>query len=414
MYQYNSCLVLSRTTGAQWEQKNLSTILVNSIFLVYRSVYLTLKVVETGETIYADFMAEQNEYFAYQGNLSQWLTHIGNKTLTTVSTLPNAAIKYARYADACQQNYSVSIGKMGMNYPTGYPVSELSDLKLRHKDSNVSSVVLDNYCLTTVNGLIHNTSRLSNDENELWIKDGAMTLLKNTISHVGLLSFLDIGKIKKYNISKLNIQPSEANTSLSNGVYFTIPENIGNKAFFLVLGGYLVFPQTQVFWRLNDHLFALKLQRLPYIDRIYETSRLTDIKTLQAGVPNFEGLLNNILLWSDNVIRNYMTMSQSFLVTVETETLKTEKINLRHTTVPGRFSTQNWPVDPLMVSHGRLAEYWVERKDREYCLTVRDPFTGQYILRNNPDSVNVNVSTDTNFQKPYQHMSGFFLQISSN
>lgn len=414
MYQYNSCIVLSRTTGSQWEQKNITNVLVNSIFLIYRNVYLTLTVVETGETIYVDFMAEQNEYFTYQGTLAQWLAHIGSKTLTTVNALPNTVIKYARYADAYQQNYTVALGKMGMNYPTGYPISELPDLKLRHKDTNVSSQVLENYCLVTVNGLIHDTARLVNDEIDLWIKNGANTLLKNTMSHVGLLSFLDIGKLKKYKINKLNIQPSEINTNLSNGAYFTIPEDIGNKAFFLVLGGYLVFPQSQVFWRLNDHLFALKLQRLPFIDRIYETARLIDISSLQAGVPNSDGLLNNTLLWSDDVIKNYMTMSQSFLVTVETETLKTEKINLRHTTVPGRFSVQNWPVDPLIVSHGRLAEYWIERKDREYQLSIRDPFTGQYILRNNPESTNVTVSSDPNFQKPYQHMSGFFLQISSN
>lgn len=414
MYQYNTSLVLSRTTGAQWETKDLANINVNSIFLIYREVYLTLTVVETGETIYADFMSEQADFFAFQGNLSQWLTHIGNKTLTTVSVLPNSSIKYAKYADVYQQNYKVSIGKMGMNYPVGYPVSELPDLRLQHRDLNVSAQVLYDYCLPSVNGIIHNSAKQTNDDNNLWITDGANSLLKNSVAQVGLLSFLDIGKVKRYKINKLNIQPSEPNTSLSNGVYFSIPEDIGDKAFFLVLGGYLVFPQSQVFWRLNDNLFALKLQRLPYIDRIYELARLSDIKSLEAGSTDTNGNLNNILLWSDNVIKNYMSMSQSFLVTVETQSLKTEKINLRHTTVPGRFSVQNWPVDPLIVGHGRLAEYWIERKDREYQLSVKDPFAGQYILRENPDSVNISVNPNPNFQKPYQHMSGFFLQISSN
>lgn len=414
MYQYNASLVLSRTTGAQWESKNLSNVNINSIFLVYREVYLTLTVVETGETIYADLMAEQNEFFAYQGNVNQWLTHIGNKTLTTVSVLPNATIKYAKYADVYQQNYKLSVGKMGMNYPVGYPVSELPDLKLRHRDLNVSSQVLQDHCLTTVNGIIHNSAKQTDNDNDLWITDGANSLLKNSVSHVGLLSFLDIGKIKRYRIDKINIQPSEPGTSLSNGIYFTIPEDIGNKSFFLVLGGYLVFPQSQVFWRLNTNFFALKLQRLPYIDRVYELARLSSIKALEAGATNIEGILNNSLLWSDNVIKNYMTMSQSFLVTVETESLKTEKINIRHTTVPGRFSVQNWPVDPLIVGHGRLAEYWVERKDREFQLSIKDPFAGQYILRKTPDTSNTNVTPDPDIQKPYQHMSGFFLQISSN
>lgn len=414
MYQYNTSLVLSRTTGAQWETKDLANINVNSIFLIYREVYLTLTVVETGETICADFMSEQADFFAFQGNLSQWLIHIGNKTLTTVSVLPNSSIKYAKYADVYQQNYKVSIGKMGMNYPVGYPVSELPDLRLQHRDLSVSAQVLYDYCLPSVNGIIHNSAKQINDDNNLWITDGANSLLKNSVAQVGLLSFLDIGKVKRFKINKLNIQPSEPNTSLSNGVYFTIPEDIGDKAFFLVLGGYLVFPQSQVFWRLNHNLFALKLQRLPYIDRIYELARLSDIKSLEAGSTDTNGNLNNILLWSDNVIKNYMTMSQSFLVTIETQSLKTEKINLRHTTVPGRFSVQNWPVDPLIVGHGRLAEYWIERKDREYQLSVKDPFAGQYILRENPDSVNISVNPNPNFQKPYQHMSGFFLQISSN
>lgn len=412
MYQYQSALVLGRTSGSQWKEEDISALSLNSVFLAYREVFLTLYVVETDEDIHVNLTAEQSQHGAYNGTVLQWLVSIGNTTLTTIDELPNASIRYARYADAYQQLYTTSLSKMGMNYPVGYPASELHDLKLRHTKSSVSSSVIEKFCLTTVNGIIHDNKTIEDNEADLWIIDGGKSLIKNSMSHVGILSFLDIGLINKYKISRNNIVPNSVDSTLADGVYFTIEGPLPDKPFFLVLGGYLVFPKTNVFWRLNDNVFGLRLQALPYIDRIYESSRLVDVSGLGVGAPDADGNVSSDSLWSDEVIKNYLTMSQSFLVTVDTHHLNTQKLAIRNSTVPGRFTTQNWPVDPLIVGYGRLAEYWVERKDREYQLSIKDPFAAQYIVRSTPQLQNQTVTTNPNVFKPYQHMDGFFLQLS--
>ena len=447
MYQFVNAVCLSRSIGSQWHDVNLADILVFDIYTTYSKVFLILTNPDIPDPVYVDFDTLRAEFSSYDGTLSQLLIDLDNRTLATVTQLPSTEVKVAKYSDAFRSHYKIDLTKIGVVTPDNYPQSELNDIVITRPNYSTDLSLLHTHCLISVNGYYHYTDT---DGSKGYVYDAAKTLRKSNNNHVGILSFLDIGALTKVKLLRDNIYPqqyllsnqfiqdtitstdrimsedgsgyllaesngyilAEHHSVLRDRIYFDIQEDLTNKSYFLVLGGYLVFPEKDVFWQSGQRTFALNINQIPYPQRIYESSLYLDLTTL--GLTSLDiapDAINTEELYSDEILKNYLTLSQSYLVIVDKPNLITNKIYLRHSHLPGMFTAYQDPVLPLIVNYGKAVEYWKTFEDGFWSVTVEDSFLRNYILSQQPIYQMQTLNGHLLPHMPFWHSQGHLLEI---
>lgn len=410
MYTFINAICLSRSIGSQWHEVDLTDILVYDIYVQYSKVYLILHndILETDVNV--DFDSLKIQYSSYNGTLSELLISLGNIALTTVETIPSTEVKYAKYSDAFRSKYKIDIARAGIVTPDSYPVDDMHDLMITRPGFSTDVSLLHSHCLLSVNGFYHMTDA---DDSKAYVYNGADTMRKGRNNQLGILSFLDVGALTKIKLQKDNIVGQTAESPLSEKIYFSVSEDLDNKSYILVLGGYLVFPETDIFWRNGTHSFALDLNRLRYLERIYEASLYMDMSALGLTSQSFAPDAINVQeVWSDAIIKNYLTLSQSYLVLVDIPYLLTNKIHLRHASLPGMFTAYQNPVYPLIVNDGKVAEYWKVHEDGHWAVSVQDSFYRNYILSQQATTIADNINNHLVPNKPFHHSRGYLLEIA--
>lgn len=410
MYSYERALGLSRSIGSQWEEVDLEDKIVFDIFQNYTKVYLVLNNDALTQEVFVDFDVLKPLYSSYADTLAQLLIHLGNATLQTVTALPNTQVKFARYSDAVRVGYKVKTCIAGTIVPDNYPPETLVDLKITREPFNTDMQLIQDYCLVSVNGYYHWTDANSD---AAYAFDGGKTMRKSKINHLGLLSFLDIGKLTKIKLKAADIKPVTVGTSLRDKINFTVEEDLENKSYILVLGGYMVFPQQDVFWRSGQNGFTLDVNRISYKERVFESTKYIDLKPLGLSTSTSGDNLYDVdELFSDDVIKKYMLLSQSFLVLVDVPNLVTNKVFVRHSSLPGMFTAYQDPTYPLVVNYGKVAEYWKTHEDGHWSLVVQDSYLRNYIASSqNPQEGQV-ITDNVLGSKPFYHSRGYLLELA--
>lgn len=408
-YTYQGARALRYGVNAQWQDVNLSTMLVIDIFATYRRIVLSLD--KAGTTVYVDMEQLRSQYAAYRNYIPVLLMSIGARQLDELPSLPGGKIDYIQYTDAYRVGYSVNRGKAGMNLPSGYPTMDLPDLILTRPGYGTDMSLLHTYCLTSVNGFFHNTD---SDGTNTWVIDGGKSVQTLNQGHVGLTSFMDIGKLTKLKIDLSTVVPAVDQTALKDGLTFSVPQSTDGKSFFLVLGGYLVMPKDGVFFQTGDNSYRLNLQALPYLERIMESNLSMDLSGLGLATSELNPTLVNIdQVFSDTVVKNYLGLSQTFFVIVDRAELFTNPVMIRPMKVPGVFTSYQEPTLPLVVGYGRTAEYWKVDEGEDWAVTIIDNFLRRYVFDLQQQSDLVNVTNALESQQPYFLSQGLLLELGA-
>lgn len=405
MYSFVNAVCLARSIGSQWQNVDLSNILVFDIFTTYAKVYLELTHPDIPDAVYVDLDTLRQEFSSFNGTLDDLLIALDNRTLSTVQSLPSTIVKAAKYSDAFRSHYKIDLTKIGVVIPDNYPVDELDDLKITRPLYQTDMSLLHTHCLISVNGYYHLTDT---DGEKAFVYNGAKTLRKSRTNQLGILSFLDIGELKKVRLLESNIYPQVETASLQERIYFDVNEDLTNKSYVLVLGGYLVFPSEGVFWQSGEQTFALDIHQLHYPERIQESNLYMDLTAL--GLSTLDPI-DPVELFSDAILKKYLTLMETYLVIIDTPNLITNKIFLRHSHLPGMFTAYQDPVLPLIVNYGKVAEYWKTQEDGHWSVTVMDSFLRQYILSQQPIYQQLSLSDHLLPHVPYQHSQGYLLEI---
>lgn len=411
MYVFVNSIALARSIGSQWKEVNLSEEVVHGIYANYTKVYLVLHHDLLDEDVNVDMDSLRLEFSSFQGTLNEMLVEIGNRTLDTVEELPDLTMKYVKYSDAVRSRYKVKPTIAGQVLPDTYPASEMLDLEVTRPAFDTDIALLYTHCLLSVNGLFHWDT---NTGSQAYAMQGAVTMRKSKMNHLGIHSFLDVGALQKIRIDPETLQPVDIQTTLGDKLTFTIPEEIDldNKSFFLILGGYLVFPEHQVFWQNGIRTFTLDLNQLPYIERILESKDLIDLSSLELTPdPVNENGINVDELYSDDVIKKYFALSQTFFVTVAVQHMTTNKIHLRHSRLPGMYTAYQDPSYPFIVGYGKVAEYWKTFEDGHWSVTVADSFYRNFTYAQKETTRLENVDDQLLMIKPYYQSKGYLLEI---
>ncbi len=411
MYIFIDAVVLKRSIGSQWEHLDISNNSVSQIYNTFIKSFLVLHTDTSTVDMFIDMDSLRNEFSSYDGTLNELLLLLGARILTTVTSIPDTIIKHVRYSDAIKSEYKIRPVNKGVANPTNFPKSELNDIELTRPRYTTDLSLLHTHCLLSVNGYYHMTDT---DGVRSYVDDANKTLRISNNNNVGITSFLDVGKLTKVKLDSNNIYGDITTGNLIDKVHFTVTEPLDNKSYILILGGYMVLVEDNVFWRSGQDTFTLDLNKIPYIERIYESNSTIDLTSL--GLSDITINPTGISLTevrSNPVIKNYLTLSQSYLVVIDTPILVSNKIHVRQSNLPGMFTSYQDPTLPLITTYGRLADYWKTFEDNQWSVTVIDSFLKNYIFTFQPNSPNALITDNLLPMSPFEHSRAFLLDLQT-
>lgn len=409
MYTLISSMVLPVLLQSKWKTMDLSTEIVSNIFRKYRKAVLTIQPDYQADVIYVDMEQFRLTHANYNNTLSVMLQGMAGVMLQTVETLPSERTKYVTYAYAHQADYHIARVSAGLHLPANAALDQLPDLVLTREKASFDLTLLHKYCLLSVNGFYHNTTA---DAEKSYVLEGGNSCVLGEKNAVGITSFRDVGMLTKIKITDAMITAAPTITALKDGLEITLPAGTNVKSFFLILGGYLVYPQDNVLFQTGDRTFRLNLYKLPYIDRLYESNNYIDLSPLQlTETEGWETVINTAEVWSDAVIRRYLMLSQSFMVLVDTDNLFFDKITLRQARLPGYFTANTEPEYPLFLGLGRIGEYWKRTQSDRWVLTMQDSFKRNPMYYHAIPPRLTHVAAQLAFDRPFYFSQGYLMEI---
>lgn len=321
------------------------------------------------------------------------------------------AVSSITYKLASEAGYKSSIVRMGFNnydpvslmYKVDFPDMELK--RPMHEDSLAQ---VHSNCLVTVNGYVYSTVY---SESRLYVPNATKTMLKTRANAVGIINLAGVSNT----ITKTAITPpmvtTDLNTLAYEKVFITMPTAV--KYPLLIMAGYIIPYNEEYFYRVSDNAFALCLNKLQYTEKLYELSRYRDIfADLEVDVsPLNPQMVDANVVRSENTIRKFLSLHNSFMVDLGVETFSTKRIYLEHSTIPGNFRTEVAPILPLFVGYGKLSEYAISSGGTKYTVITQDAHYNNHLLSHMPQR-KLNVMNDQ--RKPgatYGLAEAFFLDM---
>lgn len=319
------------------------------------------------------------------------------------------------YSHANTSGYKFNITKIGhSNYDNlaYYNKENFSDIEVTRPGTDTDITLLNTKALMTVNGYVYTTSVIGN---RLFVPNATKSMLRSKENNIGIINFNNLSEpITKISITADMITPEAPFTLYEKAIItFTNPVNFP----ILVMSGYLIFENPETFYRVSANAYVLRLDKLNYIEKLYELQRSRDIFTeLDIPVsPNNPSMIDASSVRSDITVTRFLTTFNSFLVDLPITNLSVERIYLEHSNVPGNFRTEIEPVLPIMVGYGKLAEYAKKKTtDNKYTVYINDAYYNKYLFSNTSYN-NINVYNDhREVGSTYALTEAFFLKMATN
>lgn len=412
MYTIVTAYGVRHDQGARWSNLTLADTPVYEIFTLYRKVYLTLSTIYLEDPVYVDMDDMRVDHSAFTGTLQELLDSLGNNAPPTVESVPVYDPKFATYTDAFRAGYKIEL----MSNTGSFTSNTTADTKVRVRiDRPIPTTDMGQFqksCLVSINGFYHMTDT---DGKYTYVIDAGKSLQKSRQNQVGILSFANIGDIELVPITDEMIYSQGEGSFLSERAYVNLNKNVEGKTVLLVLGGYLNFQSAGSFFQTGDSTFCIDFNRIPTLSRFYESSPYINYDEL--GLTSTSANKTQIDLaqfFSDEVLIKYLKMPQSFFVIVDTPSLFTNRIHLRHSNLPGMFTAYKDPKYPLIVGHGRTAEYWKTFEDQQWSVTVYDSILHRRVFDYLDKKTTPTVSDSRTPEKTYFNSRGYLLEIGKD
>lgn len=411
-YVLQSAIGVKKAAGSRWSSVNITTIPLNVLFEQYRAMYITLSNNQLANPVSIDFEILRANYFGFTGTIANYITNIGNTTITPTVIPPVLNPKYAIYSDAFRAGYKFkAVDILAPNNDEIYP-NDRTSLQITRPKIATDMEVFHKNCIVSVNGFWHRT-----DFGLLhgYVLGGSSARFKSRENKIGILSFRELGQIECVPIIDTMIYPQAVGALLKDRTYIKLNKDLTNKTVMLVLGGYLLFIDSSSFWQTGADVFALDFQNMPLLERFFEAEPYMDYRNL--GLPfstTAPGTVSINDLYSDAVLRRYMKMNQSFFVILDTPQIFTNKIHLRGSGLPGMFVSYRDPIYPLFVSTGRVAEYWKTKEDSQWSVSVADSYLHNRVLSTIPREALTLVNNSSTPADPVSDSYGYLLEIGKD
>lgn len=317
------------------------------------------------------------------------------------------------YKLANTAGYRLDIAKIGFNPidPLAYYHKDnFPDVEISRPGVPTDLSLLHTKCLMTVNGYIHRTQM---EGGRLFIPKATQCMLKSRANHVGIFSFNLLADPLTLTSITSDMVSTEANTSMYEKAIITFDHDVGSAI--LVIAGYMIFEHPEFFYRVSGNSFVLRLDRLNYIEKLYELNRQRHIfADLEIPVsPNNSSVIDADVARGDAAITKFLTTYNSFLVEVPVDSLATRKVYLEHSTVPGNFRTELEPDMPIVIGYGKLGEYQcLKNNDTKHTVYMNDAYYNNFLFSKIPTE-DIRIYNDhREVGNTYGLSPAFFLEVT--
>lgn len=376
MYSYQRGIIKELGPRGKWIERDLSDTPVKDLFVEFEKVYIVLShpLIEGQIALNRDSIPKHMAPMLITATVNDWLASLGTLSLPTTNEVPDIEVVYAKYRDAWQAGYDINPVGRDLHPDQAIPDADKVDLRLTR--SGIDYYKMYKECLITVNGLIHRNNFTSNG---LHVIDGAKKKNNNLVGiyHLGELGMVDqVPILPEHVIKGPNEQP------LSEVVYLKLDDSvdIANKSVLLSIGGYLHYPDTMV-KQAGERLWRIEFKDYPWPQRYLEMKKLIDVSNIERHLDKStvnDDQIDVSQLYSEMVINELFTLSQSFFIVVNTPELILEKEHLEFTQLPRRFVSHSPAEYPLIFGLGKMYEYWVKKEHKQYLLALHDTLHNHY------------------------------------
>lgn len=361
-------------TNQRWTKIDTDRVTLKQLLETYRELEFTIKEKLTGKTVFLDASTLMREYGTNNTLVSVFFQNLllPLKTKTT----PLSVKKYsAKYCDAFSAGYSATPVTRANIVLQDNRLREVTDIRLAHKTQDFNYTNFIKHCLVSINGFFHLSD--TDGVSGIVVSDAMKSVKLSGRNHIGIYSFKEIGEIKLKPITKEMILPCDDVRKV--GLF--IDDEVSDKQILVCLGGYLHWVDNQVLTRTGDKTFKIDFNKIPLLERYYESQQFIDLSSLPINnTPANPTQIGSKDAWTSEFLNAYLQLSQSFVVILDAPSIYIEMHPLRHSQIPDTYVHYVRPIFPLVSHWGRCNEYVTTEDDGHYLLTTSDCAKENYLF----------------------------------
>ena len=414
MYTCQHCYVKTHEPRARWlKQEDIS----QPLFLYYTdyravSFVLTHPFSEEVFLLDLDDIPKTDNPTNSLLTIQAYLDQFGNQTLPVRPFDLKLDALYATFTDANQAWFDIEPVNTAFHYEVPLPRDEKPDLRLTQPKRDYERLFKTS--LMSVNGLLHQTNYTGNSVN---ILEGACSAQHANRFQVGIYSFAALGEVTTVPVRQRHIDRIHPERPLSDTVYLDIDPRVGSlegKSLLLSIGGYLHLVGHSPVWRYGPHALLIDFKNYPWVHRFHEMDRLLNLYCFRTLLER--GTKNNTQvtlesLYSDASIRALFSMSQTFVVVVDTPQLFVERLPVESAQLAGRYISYEKPRYPLMAGLNKFYEYWTRFEYDRYVLSIDDPWKAFYLHDTTDRDEKTSIDTSREPKRIKEHTQAFFYKL---
>lgn len=375
MYTFVSSWVKPAKYNSPYANVDLSGVTLYNILRDYFDGYIELSNPALTRTVFLELKNIRRDEVPVNLNqtLRTWLVSIGSFALTTLRDRPAYLTRSVLSRDAILAGFKVDLCEPNKRPESDASVGNKTNLFVSKPVGGKGT--LQTRVLTTVNGFLHLNRPY---QTGIQVHDGGRSMLHSGRNHVGLLSFEHIGDVMQIPLTSDNVNKYTAATPMSKKIMIDLDVSLENKSVILSLGGYMfVSPSFVTVVSDTTGLLEVDLSRIDIPLKMlqsFEYIDLLDVGLVEVDKVNLDfGRIRISDVTSDIAMSKWLTISQSFVIVVDTPSLTVRRVPTQKTGVYGVFETHENPYLPLVDNYGRLREYWVKRQHDAWIIQVSEP-----------------------------------------
>lgn len=366
MYKYVACISQTKGSRPRLVNDDISAMQVADVIRTYSenrvivsNTFLTKNVCLRLQDYYA-------ELIAFSGTLDQWFATLGSRSLTTTDTLPNLTERHAKFSNLNAWWFKQKPTLIRSHPSNDFTFADAEDLLISKKGVDYKKLFATS--LFTVNGYLHR-SVLSDDG--IYILDACRDAWHANEVNTGALTFNNLSTLSIYPISENDIYPADEYSSFKEQLLLKLPFNAKGKSVALVIGGVLYW-QNDLLTLISDTTANFITGRVDWVDRFFYDRDYLNLDGIPAKInPDEPNLVTKEVLQSDDFIKSWLLLSQSFWVVFDNPMLYLEMVPLERHTWPGLFTVPTDEPVPVVLNNGVMAEPLLRPGEKRHRLVTR-------------------------------------------
>ena len=371
-------------------------------------VYLTLTSPHLESQYVLDMSNVRDLIYASDSTLTvaEWLVALGNVALPVVEGQVTMSSKRAKSMCAYAAGYSVH-SSSGRLYNQDETILEEDRLHLALTRGEHNLLDMSSYVLASINGFLHTTD---SDADALYVRHGSETMQVGKSPKVNLHSFANISPFVQIPLSRCTLTPRNG-SRLANGVTIATGLDLTGKTVWLSIGGHLMYLNRD-YTVMNRKSIALDWNKFNFKHKYLNSRGRLNLSTVDLAmglVDGGSGILSQQSLNTDEVIRAYLELPQSFIIVFDNPTIDVDLRRIEDMSLPGKYMVKDEPHLMYMNEEGRLPPISLidEHKNWVVSVSIENASTSDYMFTQVPSTDN-DLFTDALVKADPKHRSALY------